>query len=418
MTNTPSRKLWQFPWQYRESALFIGGLAAVGFALQLAVGHFDFFLLHAPANLFASAALVALILLGTLCRRTALVRWLSGVPFAVCCVAALLLFSLIMGLTPQVARVDPHAHNIFSDLGFTRVTASWPFVFLYAVTLLSLGLTVARRLTTFKKRDLAFCCNHLGLWILLLAAGMGAADMQRFVMYVREGETEWRVYSAAKDVLELPVAIKLKDFSMEEYPPKLVIINRESGIPQPEGRPWTFQIDEKRPQGALGEWSLTLEEYLHEAVKTGDLYRHSPMPASTPAARVKAVNARTGETKTGWVCGGGNIPGFFASLALDEKHTLVMTEPEPKRFASDITVLTKDGITKNAVLEVNKPVRAGSWMIYQYGYDNQAGKMSTYSSMELVHDAWLVPAYAGIALMVAGSMLLIFTGTGKRRKAS
>lgn len=414
--NKPSRKLWRPPWQYRESALFIGGIAAVGFALQLATGHFNFYILHAPANYFATAALVALIVLGALRRGTALVRWLSGAPFAVCCILALLAFSLIMGLTPQVARVDPHAHSIFSDLGFTRVTASWPFALIFAVTLLSLGLTVARRLIGFRKRDLAFCCNHLGLWILLLASGMGAADMQRFVMYVREGETEWRVYSAAKEALELPVAIKLRDFSMEEYPPKLVIINRENGIPQPEGRPWTFQIDEKRPQGALGGWNLTLEEYLHEAVKTGDTYRKSPMPASTPAARVKAVNARTGETKTGWVCGGGNIPGFFSSVTLDATHILVMTEPEPKRFASDITVLTKDGVARNAVLEVNKPVRAGDWMVYQYGYDTQAGKMSAYSAMELVHDVWLTPAYAGILLMAAGSIILIFTGAGRRRK--
>ncbi|CAK7017894.1 MAG: hypothetical protein DELT_02316 [Desulfovibrio sp.] len=410
------RSLWQAPWQYKESALLVTGIVAVGFALQLTLGHFNFFLLHYPINAAFAAGLTILLALSVFARKTAVFQWLSGIPFCVCLITALLFFSVIMGLTPQVARVDPHAHNFFADLGFTVVTASWPFVLLYALTLVSLGLVIVRKLASFRKKDLAFYCNHLGLWILLLAAGLGAADMQRFVMHVREGEVEWRVYSARNDVLELPIAIRLRDFSMEEYPPKLVVINRENGKPQPETTPYYVQIDEKQPAGTLGEWAVTVDEYIHEAVRSGDGYKTSPMPASTPAARVTAKNARTGETKTGWVCGGGTIPGFFSGLELNDELTMVMTQPEPKRFVSDITVLTKDGVKKEARLEVNKPLSVGPWMLYQYGYDDKAGKMSAYSSIELVRDGWLWPAYAGIILLMAGSVLLVWNGTGKRRK--
>lgn len=410
------RPLWQTPWQYKESALIVAGVTLAGFALQLTLGHFNFFLLHFPANAGVAAALVLLLAASALVRNTAVFRWLSGVPLAVCCIGALLIFSVIMGLTPQVARIDPHAHNIFSDLGFTLVTASWPFVLLYALTVLSLGLVIVRRLTMFRIKDLPFYANHIGLWILLLSAGLGAADMQRFVMHVPEGEVEWRVYSANEDVLELPIAIRLKDFTMEEYPPKLVIINREDGEAQPKGKPYFFQLDEKRPAGSLGEWAVTVTEYIHEAVRSGDAFRASPMPASTPAANVTVKNTRTGEEKNGWVCGGGNIPGFFSGLSLDDKHIIVMTQPEPKRFASDITALTKEGLKQQAILEVNKPLSIGAWMIYQYGYDNQSGKMSTYSSMELVRDAWLYPAYLGMLLMIIGSCWLIWAGTGKRRE--
>ena len=42
------------------------------------------------------------------------------------------------------------------------------------------------------------------------------------------------------DVLELPVAIKLNDFYMEEYPPKLVVIDRNAGEVQPETKPAFF----------------------------------------------------------------------------------------------------------------------------------------------------------------------------------
>ncbi|SBV92196.1 conserved membrane hypothetical protein [uncultured delta proteobacterium] len=409
------RPLWQPPWQYKESALLVAGIAAAGFALQLAIGHFNFFLLHYPANAGIAAALVLLLGLSAFARKTVVFQWLSGIPFCVSCIAALLLFGLIMGLTPQMVRVDPHAHSVFADLGFTTVTRSWPFVLLYGTTLVSLGLVIVRRLTAFRKRDLAFYCNHLGLWILLLAAGFGAADMQRFVMHIREGELEWRVYSAKNDVLELPIAIRLKDFAMEEYPPKLVIINRQNGKPQPEDKPYYLQIDAKHPAGNVGEWAVTIDEYIHEAVRAGDGYKASPMPASTPAARVTAKNTRTGATKSGWICGGGTIPGFFAGLDLEGTLTMVMTQPEPKRFLSDITVLTQDGHKEDARLEVNKPLSVGPWMLYQYSYDDQAGKMSTYSSIELVRDAWLWPAYAGIFLMGIGALWLIWAGTGRQR---
>lgn len=410
-----ARSFWQTPWQYKECSLLMTGIVAVGFALQLKFGHFNYFLLHYPVNVWVVGGFVSFLVLSVFARKTTVFQCLSSVPFCVCLIAALLYFCLILGLTPQASRVDPHAHNLFSDLGFTMVTSSWPFVLLYTLTLISLGLVIARRATSSQKISVAFFCNHIGLWILLLAAGLGAADMQRFVMHIKEGEMEWRVYSANKDVLELPIAIRLKDFFMEEYPPKLVIIDRKVGKALPEDKPYFVQIDEKHPSGNLGDWAVTIDEYIHEAVRSGDTYKQSPMPASTPAARVTAKNARTGEAKTGWVCGGGTIPGFFSGLELDAVHIIVMTMPEPKRFVSDITVLTKDGQQRDALLEVNKPLSIGPWMLYQYSYDSQAGKMSSYSSIELVWDPWLWPVYVGIALMGIGSLWLIWAGTGKRR---
>ncbi|MDR3213821.1 MAG: cytochrome c biogenesis protein ResB [Azoarcus sp.] len=412
-----TRKLWQFPWGYPESALFVAGVAIVGFLLQLAVGHFDFYLLHAPANYIALALLAGLIALGVRYRDTALVRWVAGIPLAVALVVALLVFGLYMELTPQLSQLPTSAPDLVSRLGFTMVTSSWPFVLLYGILLVTLGISIARRLLHPSRRDAAFFCNHLGLWILLVSAGFGAADMQRVVMYVREGETQWRVHSKDEKTLELPVAITLRDFTLEEYPPRLAIIDRQSGEPQPEGRPEYYQIDPKRPTGRLGEWAVTLDGYLHEAVRIDGEYRASPMPESTPAAKVTARNVRSGESRTGWVSGGGRVPGFFSALTLDDHHTLAMTEPEPKRFASDIGVLAKDGSHVDAILEVNKPVALGDWTIYQYGYDTALGKMSPYSAMELVYDPWLLPARIGMCIMGLGALLLIWNGAGRRRRA-
>ncbi|SBW02867.1 cytochrome c biogenesis protein ResB [uncultured Dysgonomonas sp.] len=409
------RKMWQFPWRYKESIAFVAGFAFIGFMLQITVGKFDFYLLQAPVNLILGGAVIAFLILLSFARKSAFYQWISGVPFSVTLIAALLVLGLIMGLTPQFARLDPHDKDIFTVLGFRQVTSSWPFVLIYFLTLISLGSLIVRRLVAFRKQDYAFYFNHIGLWILLFAAGLGAADIKRYVMHVREGEVEWRVYSENKDVLELPIAIQLNDFEMEEYPPKLTIIDRESGESQPKNKPDYFQIDEKRPNGTLDKWDIRLEEYIHQAVRNSDsTYQAVPMPGSSPAAKVSAKNIQTGEMRKGWVCGG-NMAQLYMTLPLDSQYCIVMTQPEPKRFLSDIDVFMEDGSEQHAVLEVNKPLRIGSWTIYQYGYDNQAGRMSTYSSMELVYDPWLYPVYAGIILLAIGSICLLWSGNKKRK---
>ncbi len=415
-----TRKLWQFPWGYPEAALFVAGLILVGFMLQLAVGHFDFGLLHTPANLIALAILIGLIALGVRFQATPLIRWIAGVPLAITLTVALLLFGFYMELTPQLHRLPSQATDLVSRLGFRMVTSSWPFALLYAITLIALGITTFKRLLRFTRRDITFICNHLGLWILLVSAGFGAADMMRVVMHVRAGETEWRVFNKDEEAIELPVAITLKRFTMEEYPPNLTIIDRQtepSSQPQPEDKPQRqfFQIDPKRPTGRLGEWGITLDEYLHTAVRVDGEYRVSPMPESTPAAKITARNLLTGETRTDWISAGGNVPEFFSALPLDDHHILVMSQPEPKHYASDVTIIPKDGAPFDTVLEVNRPASVGSWKIYQFGYEKALGKMSSWSEIELVFDPWLLPAQIGMGLMAIGALLLAWNGAGKRR---
>lgn len=408
--------MWQFPWQYRESIAFVAGIVFIGFILQLTVGNFNYFFLQSPINLIVGGVIILFLILFSFARKNLFYQWFSGVPFSVTIIGALLILSLIMGLTPQMVRIDPHDRGVFTLLGFRQMTASWAFVLIYFLTLLSLGALIIRRLIIFRKEDYAFYLNHIGLWILLFAAGLGAADTRRYVMHIREGEVEWRVYSENKDVLELPIAIQLNDFDMEEYPPKLTIIDRSTGEPQPIKKPDFLQIDERRPTGLLDGWDVELKEYIHQAVRNSDsTYQEVPMPGSTPAARIKAQNRQTGDVREGWVCGG-NMAQLYMTLPLDSQYCVVMTQPEPKRFTSDIKVFLENGEDTETILEVNKPLRIGSWTIYQYGYDNQAGRMSTYSSLELVYDPWLYPAYAGIVLLAIGSVCLLWSGNRKNKK--
>ncbi len=413
--NITNRTFWQFPWQYKESIVFVGGIVCVGFALQLAIGAFNFELLRWPVNILLGGIILLFLLLFSIKRKSPFYLWFSGVPLAVTLIATLVILGIIMGLTPQVISGGIH-DNLPSRLGFTRMTSAWPFVLVYFVTLLSLGALIIRRIFSFKIKDYSFFLNHIGLWLLLFSAGMSASDLKRYVMHIREGETEWRVYNDRNEILDLPIAIELNDFYMEEYPPKLTVINRETGAVQPENKPGYFQIEEKQQKGNLGGWDIVLKEYIHSAVRNSDsTYREVHMPGSSPAARIKAFNPQTGTHAEGWVCSG-NMSQLYKVLSLDDQYCIAMTRPEPKRFVSDVNVFSEDGHQGHALLEVNKPYKLGHWMLYQYGYDNEAGNLSTYSSIELVYDPWVVPVYVGIVLLALGSICMLWTGN-KRKEA-
>ena len=78
----------------------------------------------------------------------------------------------------------------------------------------------------------------------------------------------------------------------------------------------------------------------------------------------------------------------------------------PKRFASEVNILTKSGKNIHTTIDVNKPVEVDGWKIYQYGYDTAAGPQSRISIFELVCDPWLPAVYAGIFMMLAGALCM------------
>ena len=80
----------------------------------------------------------------------------------------------------------------------------------------------------------------------------------------------------------------------------------------------------------------------------------------------------------------------------------------PKRFASDVSVYTKDGKSLAGTVEVNKPLKVNGWKIYQYGYDVMRGPESSYSVFQLVRDPWIAWVYLGIFMMLAGALCLMF----------
>lgn len=405
------KALWTAPFGWQESFLIILGLFCIGTLLQYVTGAFNFLLLHNPVNYIVFTALCIVCFFLSKLKNT-LTNWLTSIPFSIVLMGAMLFLTLLMGLIPQL-ETAAHSHSLLDKLGFSIITRSWQFVLLYSLLLLSLGTLSFKRLTVWNRKNIFFFINHAGLFLAIAGAGFGAGDMQRFVMYVDENQTEWRVYNENREAMELPLAITLHDFSMEFYPPKLVLIDRKTGDALPHDKPQFFQLEPKTVQGQLGGYRLEVLTYYHHAVWAGNNeYKEYDMIGSSPAAKIKAANIKTGESKTGWVTTG-NMQQFVSALYLNDEHALVMTKADPKRFLSDITVITKDGEKIRTTLEVNSPLRVGSWVIYQYGYDEDLGALSNYSSFELVYDPWIYVVYCGLIMLCLGSVFLIWLGRKK-----
>jgi hypothetical protein len=410
--NSETKKAWwQKPWGYRESLAVVAGLLVVGNLLQFFAGSFPYELIAFPVNFYLLLVILVVVAWLTFKYKSALFQWLSGVPLSVANIAALLLYSLIMGFVPQ-APSSQEGHTL---LGVDAITRSWPFVLIYFFTLINLSCVTTRRMLSFNWRDYAFYLNHIGLLLMLFAAGLGATDLRRFVMHVQEGETEWRVYGPNNEVLELPVAIKLNDFYMEEYIPKLAIIDRRTGEMLQSGKPEMWQIDTLRKSGRIAHWSIELETYIHDAIRMNDSSFHRvPMPGSCPAAKVVVNHAQSAQQVEGWIsCG--NFAQLYMTLPLNDTLLMVMTSPEPKLYRSDIVAYSKSGEVTEHQLEVNKPLKVGYWTIYQYSYDSEKGKASAYSSFELVYDPWITGFYGGLILFILGSVLLIWEGNKKAK---
>ena len=104
-------------------------------------------------------------------------------------------------------------------------------------------------------------------------------------------------------------------------------------------------------------------------------------------------------------------------LAIELKQFIMETydDGSPKRFASEILILTKSGKSIQTTVDVNKPVEVDGWKIYQYGYDTQMGAKSQISILELVSDPWLPLVYTGIYMMLAGAVCMFILG-GRRKR--
>ena len=298
--------MWTKPYGMKEGFLIGGGLIFAGLMLELSVGPVDWDAYRWPVNGSVLAGfLVTIAIIFLLRKRVYGFQFIGTYKAAIPALVYAVVLTIIMGLTRQRLRVDELSSGMeVNGTWLNNMLSFWPFVLIYVYIAVILGQIVLRRTLHFQwKRDIPFLLNHLGLFLAMTTATLGNADMQRLKMITVKGEPEWRALTSKQQIIEMPIAIELKEFIMETY-----------------------------------------------------------------------------------------------------------DDGSPRRFASDIQILTKTGKNILTTVEVNKPVEVDGWKIYQYGYDTQMGAMSQTSILELVSDSWLPLVYTGIYMMLAGAVCMFILG--------
>ena len=405
--------MWKHPWTYKEGFAISIGLVLTGILLQLSVGSFSTDFLKFPVNTFVGIIYLLIVtILFIQSKSNRVIRWFSGMEASITSIAVFLALVLVMGLTRQSAGTD--SSGLLGVLGFRNMLSAWPFVLVFVYMITVLGLVTIRRLKHFRwKKDIPFVLNHVGLFLTLLAAVLGSADMDRYQMVVGRDAPEWRATDEDGKMVEMDMAIELNNFTIDEYPPKLMLIDNKSGKTLPEKQPVSILIDKEHMSGKLLDWEITASRIIESAApmigKDSVHFVEFHSEGAAAAVFVTAKNQKNGLSTTGWVSSGSYLYPYHA-LKLDEWMSIVMPEREPKRFASDVNVYTKDGQNVNSVLEVNKPLKVNGWKIYQISYDERMGKWSHTSVFELIKDPWIGWVYAGITMMILGAIGLFIFG--------
>ncbi len=409
--------MWKKPWGYKEGFICGAGLCVTGLLLQCTIGAVRWELFVWPVNFIVLILyLCVLAVMHAFRKRVYCFGWLGHYTAAVSSLICVALITVIMGLVRQVPSTQAPADVI----GLSKMLSFWPFVLFYVWLLSALGLTILRASSLFEMRKIPFLLNHVGLFVALLAATLGNADMRRLKMIARLGQAEWRATDENSKLIELPLAIELNDFTIHEYPPKLMLIDNETGQALPKDDiPQHLLLESGVDKGKLLDWEISVLQSIPMAasVATEDTLKFSEFHSmgATYAVYLKAKNVKDGRICEGWVsCGSFMFP--YKALRLTEQVSLVMPEREPQRFVSDVTVYTQDGSVVKDTIEVNHPLKTAGWNIYQLSYDETKGRWSDVSVFELVRDPWLPVVYVGIVMMMIGAVCLFVNAPKGKEK--
>lgn len=405
-------------WGIKEGIGFGAFLILLGIILQAILGPVAWDMMASPVNLIIIALFTIVAIMLFIVRQN--VRFINNISNRGSAVAALIwavIVTAIMGLIRQRAAdfsMPPAETSFASSTGLDHCLSHWAFVLIYLWLTLILAITVINRLFHFNwRRDIGFMLNHLGILIVILTATLGNADMQRLTMTIDSNGPEWRAVDSHDQIHELPIAIELKKFTIDEYAPKLMIIDNVTGQPLPAGKPETLQLEDGFNSARLQGHNVKLLKLLDKAqpVLTNDSTYYEPWD-KTGACTAALVEI---DGNLHWVsCGSFMFPYKLAHLA--NNQSVAMPEREPKRFISDVEIMTQKGGHYNTSIMVNKPVEVEGWKIYQLNYDKSMGRWSDISIVELVKDPWLPVVYTGIYMLLAGAVMMFLTSNKQSKR--
>jgi len=405
------RPFWAHPWNFKESFTIAFALLFIGFLMEATTANTGPTMPQWPFNLIIILAFCGFVALSYFTIKHPIIKWFSSTSAAISAISVMTFLILLMGF---IRQDDPMASGFVQRIGLTHITSSWPYFITSVYLLTVLAYATVRRSYPFSIKNTAFFLNHAGLLLVIISASLGQADMEKLSMRLYEGRAE---FSAADDqgrIRQMPFAIKLNDFSIQEYPATIGIIDKntsrfdlgnEGHLPEAiEGLKFES-----------GDWSISITKLLTSALPDSTGFSQSEEMGSAPAVYARATNNKTQQSKEGWISNGSYLfrPSF---IHLSANEALALSIPRPKEFSSDIRFFHSMQKYEDHTIKVNEPLNIRGWTIYQVGYNEDLGKWSNISIIQLVRDPWLPAVYTGIFMILLGSIYLVWMGKNKNTK--
>ena len=405
MNSSSERKLFQTPWRYAESFLVITIAIVFSFIIEYSLQGAYFGLPPKPYFLIFFVVLFLSIIIAHFFIKSPIISWFSSIPATISSISIYTVIIILLGIIPQ----DPEKPNIFLfKLGLTHITESLPFLVSTFIILIILLFTILKRITILNRKNIIFLLNHFGLFLVIMAGAFGSADKQKLSLKMNEGDNFNVAFNDKFEHTILPFSVELKDFSVGEYTPEMVIVNENDDFEKDKNGRLLFQVKDSTTFH-IGQYVVDVKQFLADAVPDSEKFRVYPGPGSCPAANIEVHDSKTKALITkGWISSGSFIFGN-KTLPLKKGQVIGLLKPQPKKFMSKVRIHTDKTHFTETTIEVNKPFKIDGWYIYQVGYDEQMGKWSQFSIFEFVYDPWLKVIYAGVIMLMAGAVLLIFT---------
>jgi hypothetical protein len=329
--------------------------------------------------------------------------WLISKSFVISLICSIALMAMVSGYIPQRVNLE---YPLLQQLGLFHITSSMPFVILCMLLMISLGVTILNRLFPFRFRNIAFLINHIGILILLIGGLFSSGDLQKVRINLSKDRAKWEGYLVDNPSVkvQLPFALKLNNFILEEYDHDLAIIDNNNEVIKKCG---TLTSSATGELCTFHGKKIILKSFIHNAFKVEDKYIAVSHVGTSPVANIEMKDLLNKVVKSGYVVQGSNLQDT-KYFHIDHNFKLAIPVAKPKSFKSTGHYFTHDNETGTFELFVNKPFRLKGFDLYQTSYDEKMGKWSNTSMIEAVYDPWLPTIYIGAFLMIIGSIFLMF----------
>lgn len=398
---TPSEAFWEQPLGYPHAFVTVITTLTVAMAFHVWIGYR--WLNALAAWEIGAATLLPLLVLGVASRLhpgDRIVRWLTGIPFAMVTTITVGIFALAGGIVPSSFWA--------SKIGHETIWSTWPFMMVGYLMLLNLVGSCGRRAWPLNYTNIIYLTSHLGLAVALVGGAGSSLLMERRTMVLFKGQPTSTAYDSQNREYRAPFSAQLREFKMESFAPTLTLAEIDEKSPDSlKQTPGSHLLKPGLKEKLKGHQIEVLKHFKHAAYD-GMHWREVQWTTAAPATQVKVTTPK-GETKTGWISSG-SLETMPSYLMLDDKTAVLMNTPRPKKFESDIEI---DG--QKLHVGVNQPAKVKGWDVYQFSYDEKAGAASAYSVIELVRDPGLPVVFTGIFMMLFSAGLHLWNGIGGKK---